>query len=178
VRRRRLRLALVGLGAVVALAGAALAGSALTDLPAKSAYSEIVITAPRERVWQILTDLDAYPEWNPVVTRAAGTLEEGESLEVQLLEPGGGPEATDLSVLVVHPMRKIRWQDRMFVPGIRDREYEIIVAPAGDGRYRVVQRERVEGLGAPFVDIDGIDEGLDLIAHALKRRAESTEALG
>jgi hypothetical protein len=173
-----LRLALWALGVVVVLGGAAVAGSALTDLPARSAYSEIVITAPRERVWRVLTDLEAYPEWNPVVRRAAGTLVEGRSLDVELREPGEDPEAAELSVLVVHPMRKIRWQDRMVVPGIRDREYEIIVAPAGEGRYRVVQRERVEGLAAPFVDIGNIDEGLDEIALALKRRAESVEPLG
>jgi hypothetical protein len=163
-----LRLALWALGVVVVLGGAAVAGSALTDLPARSAYSEIVITAPRERVWRVLT----------VVRRAAGTLVEGRSLDVELREPGEDPEAAELSVLVVHPMRKIRWQDRMVVPGIRDREYEIIVAPAGEGRYRVVQRERVEGLAAPFVDIGNIDEGLDEIALALKRRAESVEPLG
>lgn len=175
-QRRGLRAVVLAVGVLVVAAGVAIAVSALTDWPSKSAYSEIVVTAPRERVWDVITDLGAYPEWNPVVTQATGKLAEGESLEVELSESGGDSNAAELEVVIFRPMRKLRWQERLLVPGLRDREYEIIVAPAGEGRWRVVQRERIEGVAAPFTSIDSIDEGLDRIARALKKRAEAVSS--
>ena len=49
-------------------------------------------------------------------------------------------------MFVLRPPRKLRWQSRTFAPGVRDLEYEIIVAPLGPNRAQVVQRARYEGL--------------------------------
>lgn len=50
--------------------------------------SEIDIGAPAERVWEVLTDFEALPEWNPFLIRASGRLVEGERIEVVLQPPG------------------------------------------------------------------------------------------
>jgi hypothetical protein len=39
---------------------------------AKQFHATIGIEATPERVWQVLTDLAAYPDWNPFITRASG----------------------------------------------------------------------------------------------------------
>lgn len=176
--RGRLATAAIVVGALVGMAAIIVLASALLDLPARSAYSEIEIVAPRERIWTLLTDLQGYDEWNPVVTHAAGTFAVGEAIELERTAPDGGTETSDATVLIVNPMRKLRWQDRVLLPGIRDREYEVRVIPAGEGRFLVTQHERVEGLGAFFTDIEPIDRELDLIAEALKQRAESLRPAG
>ncbi|MBI4544746.1 MAG: SRPBCC family protein [Gemmatimonadetes bacterium] len=43
----------------------------------KELYAEIDIEASAERVWQVLTDFAAYPEWNPFMRSISGTLEQG-----------------------------------------------------------------------------------------------------
>ena len=35
-------------------------------------HTEIVIHAPKEVIWDILTDYSAYPEWNPFIVRVFG----------------------------------------------------------------------------------------------------------
>jgi uncharacterized membrane protein len=35
----------------------------------KEIHTEIEINAPAEKVWRVLTDFAAYPEWNPFVGR-------------------------------------------------------------------------------------------------------------
>jgi uncharacterized membrane protein len=35
-------------------------------------YDQIHMKAPAQRVWQVLTDFAAYPEWNPFIRRVNG----------------------------------------------------------------------------------------------------------
>ena len=37
-------------------------------------HTEIEISASAERVWQVLTDLAAYHEWNPMIRLASGNM--------------------------------------------------------------------------------------------------------
>jgi uncharacterized protein YndB with AHSA1/START domain len=46
--------------------------------------AEIDIAAPRDVVWAILRDFDAYPEWNPFTTSVTTTLEPGANVEMQV----------------------------------------------------------------------------------------------
>lgn len=46
--------------------------------------TSIVIEAPPSAVWNVLSDFDSYPEWNPFVRSIAGSLAVGERLEVRI----------------------------------------------------------------------------------------------
>ena len=48
----------------------------------------IDIAAPPWRVWRVLTDFDAYPAWNPFLTRVQGRPEQGARLRVRVELPG------------------------------------------------------------------------------------------
>src|SRR4051795_7694768 len=60
-----------------------LARSASGDDPVTAEVRTFVdIDATAERVWEVLTDLRAYAEWNPFITEAEGTIAAGERLSV------------------------------------------------------------------------------------------------
>ncbi|MFQ5793715.1 MAG: SRPBCC family protein [Candidatus Bipolaricaulia bacterium] len=43
----------------------------------KEIQTEVEIDASAERVWQLLTDFAAFPEWNPFIRRASGKVKTG-----------------------------------------------------------------------------------------------------
>ena len=146
--------------------------SAALDAPSQTSTTSTVIGAPREVVWDIVTDFPSYPEWNPYMT-VSGDPRVGENLAIRLSTPGHGTQDVDATVFVLRPPRKLRWQSRTLLPGVRDLEYEIIVAPLGPSRTELVQRARFEGLLAPFVDHGATTTGLEGMAAAIAQRAET-----
>jgi hypothetical protein len=151
----------------------AVGASAALDAPSRTSTTATVIDAPRERVWDIVTDFASYPAWNPYLTEISGAQRAGESLDIVLATPDHGSRAITATIYVLRPPRKLRWQSRTLVPGLRDLEYEIIVAPLGPDRSQVQQRARYEGLLAVFVDEEATSVGLERMAAALAHRAEA-----
>jgi hypothetical protein len=167
---RPLRLALVGLAALVLLTLAALGASAALDRPARIMMVSSTVDASKPEVWAALTDFDDYDRWNPVFTSASGEPVAGSELDLELTLPGHDPEELDAEVLISRRDRKLRWQDRLVLPGVRDWEYEFVIQPVEPGRVVVVQLLRSEGLLAPFTDEEAAREALALIGEALADR--------
>jgi uncharacterized protein YndB with AHSA1/START domain len=164
---------------VIALAVfVAVGASAALDAPSRTAATTTLIEAPREEVWRILMDFEAYPRWNPYMRTVEGRPAAGRSLDIHLEPEGGDARDLQATVFTFKPPRKLRWQSRWLAPGLRDLEYEVIVAPSGRSRAQVTQRARTEGLFVFFADTGSTEAGLTSMAAALKRRAEagSTDA--
>ena len=164
--------ALGALGLGVLLALAVLASAAL-DRPSKTIQSEVTVEASRETVWQILTDFEGYERWNPLITAAEGDARLGAQIEVDIHPPDSDTQELSPEITILRPNRKLAWMSREVLPGVSDREYEVIIDPLGDERVRVVMHKRFEGILIPFSSTAEEQVGLDLMAEALKRRAET-----
>jgi uncharacterized protein YndB with AHSA1/START domain len=162
--------ATVAAGLVVVALGV-LAASALADTPSKTVESAAVIDAPRADVWSTLVDVASYAEWNPAIVRAEGRVAIGSALELHY-DDG---ESTEVEVFDVKELRKLRWRDRLVLPGVRDRELTIRVRDAAGGATRVVVVQRVEGLGAPFYDTDSDAERMERMLVALGTRVSDRD---
>jgi hypothetical protein len=144
----------------------------------KEIHTEIEIDAPATRVWQVLTDFAAYPQWNPFVRRLEGEVSVGASLRVTIQPPQGKGMTFRPIVLVAEPNRELRWQGHLWVPGLFDGEHSFAIDALGDGRVRFIQRERFGGLFVPLLSkmLDReIRRGFDEMNRALKLRAESEQ---
>jgi hypothetical protein len=142
----------------------------------KEIHTEIEINAPAEKVWQVLTDFAAYPEWNPFVRRGEGEVRVGARLHIFIQHSGGKGMSFRPTVLVADPNREFRWLGHLWLPGLFDGEHSFLIEPLVDGRVRFVQRERFEGLLVPLfwkmLDRD-TRRGFEEMNRALKLRAES-----
>ncbi len=141
-------------------------------------HTEIMIDAPADAVWRVLSDWPAYREWNPWMVQIHGVLEERERLKVRVKT--GEREIGFQSTLVhVEPGRSFRWLGHLLVRGLFDGEHAFELVPEGEQRTRFVHSETFEGVLVPLV-LRAIGEsteaGFVAMNEALKRRCETASA--
>ena len=112
----------------------------------KSITTDIIINASREKIWNILSDFSAYPDWNPFVTEITGELIDGSKLNVTLKIEGGKPTSFSPSLISVIPGEKICWQGKIFVKGLFDAIHYFILEETQDGKTQLTHGENFKGL--------------------------------
>jgi hypothetical protein len=113
--------------------------------------TEIEIPADADRVWAVLTDRAAYPEWNPFIVSSTGELVVGQPISNVLKDVDGKETAFTPELLVAEPGRELRWIGKLGAGGIFDGEHAFRIEPIGPGRVRFVQEEKFRGLAVPFL---------------------------
>ena len=139
---------------------------------------EIEIDAPPERVWAVVSDFAAYPEWNPFIRRIGGELREGARLEVRIEPPDTRAMTFKPTVRAVEANRELRWLGRLLLPGVFDGEHSLRIEPLDSGRSRFIQSERFTGLlvGLLGGTLSKTEAGFEQMNAALKARAEHSSA--
>lgn len=136
----------------------------------------IEIEATPQEVWEVLTEFDAYPEWNPwMVIRGRPT--EGARL---LVAPG--PQAGRMPtfrpvVQRVDPPHEFVWVGHLWMSGLFDGEHRFVILDTGDGTSRLVQSERFSGIfSRPILRLvrHKTEAGFHEMNRALKDRVEWT----
>ena len=141
----------------------------------KQLRSEVEIAAPAERVWDVLVDFDAYPEWNPFIRTIQGACEPGARLTVRIEPPGARGMTFKPTVLRVEPGRELAWLGRVLVAGVFDGEHTFTIEQLDGGRSRLVQSERFSGLLVPVFakTLQATEGGFEAMNAALKTRSEA-----
>lgn len=139
--------------------------------------TDIEINASPGGVWQVLTDLDHYADWNPFVTKAHGIVGIGERLTVYIEPPGGKAMTFRPSVTMARENEEFRWLGKFLVRGLFDGEHIFEIYGLEDERVKFVQREVFSGLLVPLLwkSLEtSTRAGFEAMNAALKERAEST----
>jgi hypothetical protein len=135
------------------------------------------IDASAARVWEALTALDRYPEWNPQITRIRGSLQPGDRINLQLALPGGPPMDLVATIEEARPGALLTWRGHVLTRWLFEgyRRFEIeSVAPE---RARVTHLEDIHGVLAPLFGRalgSRVQASHDALNAALKTRAEAS----
>lgn len=140
----------------------------------KTLQSQIEIEAPASRVWAILTDFPAYPQWNPFIKQIDGVVSPGSRLEVRIEPPGAKGTTFRPVLLAVMPYKELRWLGHLLVPQVFDGEHQLLITRLSEQRVRFTQRETFRGLLVPFTGrmLGKTERGFVAMNEALKKRAE------
>lgn len=114
----------------------------------KTIRTEALIPASPARVWAVLTDFDAYADWNPlnIKARAIGPARQGGKLDTTFVNPGGKPGATirqTVTLTTFEPERALAWTG--WVPLLFKGRHHFTLTPEGEGT-RLLHGEDMEGL--------------------------------
>ena len=105
------------------------------------------IAAPISTVWTVLTDFDAYPQWNPDVLFHSPPVE-GESVKITV-RLFGRSLTVPVLILVVEPERELCWRGGS--SWLMTGKHYFKLEPAGDAETLLVHGERFEGSGIPLL---------------------------
>jgi hypothetical protein len=136
--------------------------------------TETEIDAPPAAVWAALTDFTAYPEWNPFITEAAGTLAVGETLTLRMVPGEGRAQTFTPEVRAVREHAELAWLGALRWSWLFSAEHRFTLSAVG-GATRLVQSEVFRGALVPLLrtTIDQAERDFRSLNAALKERVES-----
>jgi hypothetical protein len=141
--------------------------------------TSIDIGAEPGRVWQVLTDLAGYREWNPFITQAEGVVAVGQRLTLRMQPVGGRGVTLHPTVQEVTAGRRLRWLGRLAFSGLFDGEHAFTLVDRPDGGVRFVQEEHFRGLLVPLMArslTEHTRPAFEAMNEALKNRVERAPA--
>jgi len=136
--------------------------------------THIDIDAPRQRVWQVLTDFDRYPEWNPFVQSLSGQVQEGQKIKIQL--PGMTFRPT---VLAFRQNEELRWLGHFLVKGLFDGEHFFQLTSLPNGQTRLTHGEHFSGLLTPIFKkqlLTTTEKGFAAMNQALRKEVQNMKS--
>jgi hypothetical protein len=128
-------------------------------------HVEIEIPAPPKKVWNVLMDTAAYPDWNPVFVKVDGEYQAGGKVKNTVQPPTGDPLLIDAKVLTLEPNRELRQAGGM--TGLLTFDHQWLLEPI-DGGTRVIQHEVDKGLFMWFWNSDWIIPAYTRTSEALR----------
>jgi len=138
--------------------------------------AEVEIAAPAERIFAILGDLAAYPEWNPFTPRVESTLRPGDPIHLHVRLRGPRLSHRVEVVSANEPPRRLCWRMQLGASWLLAAERCQELTPLGGGRTHYRNEEVFRGCLAPLVSWlfgSTLRRGFEEVALALRKRAEA-----
>ena len=141
---------------------------------------EVDIDAPASLVWDVLTDLERYAQWNPFCPRIESTLKLGDPVHMQISVPGTSEtNPVSESLVAFEPERLLSWEMRPTAENKDAARRDQYLEALGTARCRYVTTDIFLGVNADEIMKNHggwVKAGFDAMALALKARAEALHA--
>ena len=166
------KIVLILLGLIAAgLAYLAIAGSELQEIT-----TEIEISAPPEKVWAIILDIDKWQDWSPIIKESQGEAFVGSELTMTMIGKEEGEEGPKYKPVIteLEASRHLRWRAHMLA-GFVFTNHKILELEETSTGTRLIHKETFQGMLAPIFCGQmekGVPSMLNSMNQALKELAE------
>ena len=138
--------------------------------------TEIEINAPVDKVYNMIADLDKYPNWNPLVVKAEGAPYEGADLTITIRAPLGLDLPLGVTVKTAAKNTEFRWVGSAPVfDFLMTGDHYFRFEKISDEKTKFIHGEIFTGLLEPLVGDLIVEQGTPLyenLNYALKARCE------
>ena len=112
-------------------------------------HNEIEIEATLKKAWEVLTDFEKYPEWNPLLIKVEGNVAPG--IKVNVLVKNS-PKNLKLicEVVKIEPLRELTWKFNIVLPFLFQGIHSFSLEAINDKNVRFIDRETFRGLLLPL----------------------------
>lgn len=142
--------------------------------------TEIIINAPKEKVWDILTDFDKYQQWNPFIVKSQGKAIPGSYL-VNTMKNGRDTMTFKPKVLKAEPFSYFDWLGKLWIKGLFDGHHYFQIEEIHPNQVKLIHGENFSGLLSKMI-LKKIGketwENFVKMNQALKNRTEAEIEVG
>lgn len=140
--------------------------------------TSIEIAAPAGRVWEILSNTEAYPTWNPFVIELKGPLHKGARLAIRVRQGNGRDMRFTPEVTQFEAGTLFEWRGQLLHRALFSGEHRLRVEPLGTDGCRFEHSERFTGVLVPLLkrSLQATEPSFVAMNQALKARAEQMPA--
>ena len=112
--------------------------------------TEITINATPDKVWAILTNFKAYPDWNPFIKSLKNEVIIGERILVRIEPPETKGMTFNPRVLTYNKNKEFSWLGHLLLPGLFDGKHKFELKANEDGTTTFIQSEQFRGILVPL----------------------------
>ncbi len=137
---------------------------------------QTIVNASSDTVFNVITELETYKEWNPWIVEASGIPDEGQLIEVKV-KMGAKIISAQHRILVSKPNIEFRWCDVGWFTRLAYGERARFIKPLANGGVEYRVDLTVTGFLWWFVKLvygKSMESGLKTETNALKERAEGS----
>jgi hypothetical protein len=140
----------------------------------KEIRGSIDIDAPNAKVWEVLTDFKAYPQWNPFITQMSGDLKEGSIIDVVVKIPGRKDTHFKSKLVKIADKQELIFNGTI-KKGMLTDDHLFKMESLGENKTKMFQSIAFKGFMSYFAGstIKDAQKGLDLMNSAFKVRCEA-----
>ena len=132
-----------------------------------SVYTEIELEHPPQKVWSVLSSIEKYPDWNPVMVYADGELKQGNHINYTFREN----EEKEYKIRAkVHDLKVDQLINHVGgTYGIISFDHKYILEPSVAGT-KLIHKEDYTGIYLLFWDYQKMQDLYEKVNFALKKR--------
>ena len=145
----------------------------------KEIKTEIIIDSKPEKVWEVLTDFENYPTWNPFIQNISGEQKVGSKLDVSIHPLEGNGMTFKPTLLKFEENREFRQVGKLLVKGIFDGEHYFVLSQEVENKTKFTHGEKFRGIlvYCSGKTLDKIKGGFELMNGSLKVECEKDRQL-
>lgn len=140
----------------------------------KKIKTEIVIDKDVSTVWNVLTDFESYPNWNPFVRSIEGEKYIGKKVSVTCNTAGGKMVSFKPIVIKLDTDREFRWKGKLGFRGIFDGQHYFKLENMGENQTKFIHGEDMSGVLVSLMGktLNKMNDSFEMMNEALKKECE------